>query len=230
MEKIKNKLSCFTMGERALWCVSVLFTVLSFCLFDRENYMTLCASIIGVTSLIFNAKGNYIGQILMIAFSIFYGVISFRCAYYGEMLTYLGMTLPMALFSLISWHKNPYKGNKSEVEVNRIKGAEWILMFALTAAVTIIFYFLLEYLGTANIIPSTISVATSFGAVYLTFRRSPFYAIGYALNDIVLIILWILAAFNDIQYISVIICFIVFLVNDMYGFYSWNRMHKRQRA
>ena len=45
----------------------------------------------------------------MIVFSLLYGVVSFTFAYYGEMITYLGMTAPMALFALISWMRNPYK-------------------------------------------------------------------------------------------------------------------------
>lgn len=74
------------------------FIVGSFAVFDRENYLTLTASVIGATSLIFNAKGNPFGQVLMIVFSILYGIISYSCSYYGEMITYLGMTAPMALF------------------------------------------------------------------------------------------------------------------------------------
>lgn len=46
----------------------------SFCIFDWTNYMTLCASVIGVTSLIFYAKGNPFGQLLMVAFSLLCGV------------------------------------------------------------------------------------------------------------------------------------------------------------
>lgn len=204
--------------------------VASFFVFDRENFLTLSASLIGVTSLIFNAKGNPFGQFLVIIFSILYGVISFKCAYYGEMITYLGMTAPMAVFSLISWLKNPYNGNKSEVKVNRIKGKESVFMLLLTIIVTLMFYYILEAFHTANLIPSTISVATSFIAVYLTFRRSAFYAIGYAANDIVLIILWIMASFYDISYLSVTVCFIIFLANDIYGFISWSKMLKRQNS
>ena len=94
------------------------------------------------------------------------------------------MTMPMAVFALISWLKNPYNGNKAEVKVNRLKKNEPIFMWLITAAITIIFYFILKAFDTKNIIPSTISVTTSFLAVYLTFRRSPFYAIGYAANDV----------------------------------------------
>lgn len=95
MEERKPLFNYFTKGEISLWCISVTLIVVSFLLFDRENYLTLVASFIGVTSLIFNAKGNPFGQFLMVIFSILYGAISFAFAYYGEMITYLGMTAPM---------------------------------------------------------------------------------------------------------------------------------------
>ena len=167
----------FTKTEIALWSVSSAAIVVSFLLFDRGNYMTLAASIIGVTSLIFNAKGNPFGQLLMVIFSILYGIISFRFRYYGEMITYLGMTAPMAVFALVSWLRNPFNGNKAEVAVNRLHHREVWGMLILTAAVTALFYFILAYFHTANILPSTLSVTTSFIAVYLTFRRSPYFAL-----------------------------------------------------
>ena len=218
----------FTKGEVALWGASVTLILAAFLIFDRVNYMTLAASLIGVTSLIFNAKGNPIGQGLMVVFSLLYGMISYRFAYYGEMATYLGMTGPMALFALVAWLRNPYKGNKAEVAVNRLRTGEWVAALALTVVVTVAFYFILDYFGTANMLPSTLSVTTSFIAVYLTFRRSPYFALAYAANDLVLIVLWILAAMEDVSYLSVMICFVLFLVNDVYGYISWRKMEQRQ--
>jgi len=113
-----------------------------------------------------------------------------------------------------------FKGNKAEVAVNRLHRREVCTMLILTAGVTALFYFILAYFHTANILPSTLSVTTSFIAVYLTFRRSPYFALAYAANDVVLILLWTLAAMENIAYISVMICFVVFLVNDLYGFVS----------
>ncbi len=227
---MKKFLNYFTKTEKILWCSSVLLIVISFLIFDRENYLTLFASMVGVTSLIFCAKGNPIGQVLMVIFSIVYGIISYSFAYYGEMITYLGMSGPMALFALIAWLKNPYKGKKSQVKVNKISKNETTFMLILSVLVTILFYFILKNFGTANLIPSTISITTSFIAVYLTFRRSPYFAFVYAINDLVLIVLWTLATLTDINYMSVLICFIVFFINDIYGFISWLRMEKNQKS
>ena len=178
--------------------------------------------------MIFNAKGNPIGQFLTIIFSILYGIISYGFSYYGEMITYLGMSMPMAIFAFISWLKNPYNNDKTEVKVNKLSKKEIVFMFVLTAFVTIVFYYILKHFNTANLIPSTFSVTTSFLAVYLTFRRSTYCALAYAMNDLVLIVLWVLASIKEISYLSVVICFAVFFVNDMYGFINWKRIEKKQ--
>lgn len=221
-------LNYFSRGEKLLWCGSTVLILAAFFVFDRVNYLNLAASLVGVTSLIFAAKANPVGQALMIIFSLLYGIISFGFSYYGEMITYLGMTMPMSVFSLVSWLKNPFNGKRSEVRVNRIHRKEVLMMCVLAAVVTAGFYFILKAFGTANLRLSTLSVTTSFVAVYLTFRRSPFYAAGYAANDVVLIILWILAARENSGYISVAVCFGAFLVNDLYGLISWKKIEKRQ--
>lgn len=225
---MRKFLKYFTKFEIGLWSISVSLIVITFFIFRQTDYLTLSACLIGATFLIFNAKGNPIGQFLTIIFSLLYGIISYRFSYYGEMITYVGMSMPMAFIALISWLKNPYNNNKSQVKVNRLKRNEIIFMILLTGIVTVIFYFILKHFNTANLIPSTISVTTSFLAVYLTFRRSPYFALAYAMNDLVLIVLWVLASMTEITYISVVICFIVFFVNDMYGFISWKKMERNQ--
>jgi nicotinamide mononucleotide transporter PnuC len=224
MHKIKTY---FSKNDIALWSTSIIFIITSFCLFDNENYLTLSASVIGVTSLIFNAKGNPFGQFLIIIFSILYGIISYSYQYYGELITYVCLTGPSAIISLISWLKN-LNGDKLEVKVNELKYKEYVFLFFLSIVVSFAFYFILKALNTTNLLLSTFSIFTSFIASYLTFRRSRFYALGYIANDIVLIVLWILASVSSKEYISVVICFVFFLINDLYGFINWTKLYKEQ--
>ncbi|MBP3378678.1 MAG: nicotinamide mononucleotide transporter [Clostridia bacterium] len=224
--KINNPIRHLTKFEWGLWLSSVAVVLISFIL-SPEDYITLIASLIGVTALIFTAKGFVIGQILIVIFAVFYGVVSFWQRYYGEVITYLGMTAPIAILSVISWIKNPYKGTR-EVKVNRMNGRQVTVMLLFTVAVTLVFYFILDLLGNANLLVSTLSVTTSFLASYMTFMRSPYYAIGYAANDVVLIALWVAATLRDISCLPMVMCFVVFLINDLYGFISWRRMEKRQ--
>lgn len=227
--KLKNPFKDLTRFEFLLWITSVVIVTASFLLSPAQDYLTLIASLIGVTALIFVAKGYVIGQVLTVVFAVFYGIISFYFQYYGEVITYLGMTSPIAVLSTISWIRHPYKKTKV-VEVSRMTFPQIALMLVLTAVVTLIFYFILKALNTANLFFSTVSVATSFLASYLTFMRSHYYGIGYGANDIVLIILWIMASIKDIAYLPMVVCFVMFLVNDLYGFINWRKIkHKQQK-
>ena len=229
-EKLRSLWQYFTRHERILFIGSLLLVTVSFLIFDRTEYLRLCASLIGATALILCAKGHPIGQIFMIVFCILYVIISYYFSYYGEMLTYLCMSLPMTVFSLIAWLRNPSAAGHSEVKVNRIRGREYLFLAFLAIAATFAIYFLLAYFNTANLAVSTVSVTTSFVAAYLTMRRSPFYALAYSLNDIVLIVLWILACTEDISYLSVVVCFVAFIANDLYGFFHWLSMQRAQEG
>lgn len=223
-----KKTSYFTKFEKGLWLVSVTAIVGSYLLFQAGDVLTLVASLIGATFLILNAKGNVWGQVLTVVFSLLYGVISYSTAYYGEMITYLGMTAPIAVASVVSWARNPAQEGEREVKVNRLPHWEYLLLVALSLAVTCVFYFILKACHTQVLWLSTLSVFTSFLASYLTMRRSPLFAVGYAANDMVLIALWLIAARQDRQYSAVVICFAVFLINDLYGYWNWIRLKKKQ--
>ncbi len=228
--KFKNPFRDLTRFELILWLSSLALIIISFVFTEDKSYLTLTASLIGATALIFLAKGYVLGQVLVLIFALFYGIISFRFRYYGELITYVGMSAPIALFSIFSWCKNPFE-KKREVRVREnLNRRQIILLLILTAAVTVAFYFILSALNNKNIVFSTISVATSFIAASLSFLRSPYYALGYSLNDIVLVVLWLLASIENTAYLPMIICFLVFLVNDIYGFISWRRMQRRQRG
>lgn len=225
---MQNPWKELSVKEWWLWSISMLIVTVSNLVGGSFDVLTLAATWVGITSLIFAAKGNVWAQFLMVAFSILYGIISFRFRYWGEMITYLGMTLPMAVWSAVTWLRNPSAGSKSEVAIRKPEKKHFLFLLVLSIVVTGAFYFILRWLETPNIVFSTLSVTTSFLAASLTMLRSSYYALGYAANDLVLIVLWGLAAAKDPVYIPVIINFMIFFMNDMYGFISWKKRERTQ--
>jgi nicotinamide mononucleotide transporter PnuC len=225
---LRNPFKTLNRTEWLLWLLSITVIFNSFLLSGSFYLLTLIASMVGVTALIFVAKGDVWGQLLTVLFSLLYAVISLHFRYYGEMITYLGMTAPIAAMSVITWLRNPF-ADTDEVKVHELNKLQRFWLMALTIIVTIIFYFILKAFDTANLFISTVSIATSFSASYLMLFRSPNYALAYAANDIVLIILWVMAAMNDLSYLPMIACFAMFFVNDIYGFINWIRIKNRQQ-
>jgi len=225
---LNNPIKTLSKKEWILWIGSLIIVLISNVVTDDFNMLTLVAALIGVTSLIFAAKGNVWAQILMIVFSILYGIISFRFRYWGEMITYLGMTMPMSVWSTITWLKNPSKENGNEVEIQKLEKKHIVGLVVCGVLVTVFFYWILDMLNTPNIVFSTISIITSFIATSLTMLRSSYYAVGYAANDVVLIVLWVLASLENPVYIPVVVNFSIFLFNDLYGFVSWKKRELKQ--
>ena len=228
MNNIKNPFADLTLFERGLWGISVAVIVLSAAIMGGADLFSVTASLIGVTALIFVAKGDVTGQILTVIFSILYAIVSFEQRYYGEMITYLFMSAPSAIFSVISWLRHPFATDHAEVKMERIGKKDLVLLPVLCVLVTAAFYWILRWMGNAQLGVSTFSIATSFLASYLLFRRSPFYALAYVGNDVVLILLWTVAAFHDPTALSMIACFVMFLCNDLYGFFNWIRLRRAQ--
>ena len=219
---MSNPIKSLTKKEWILWMGSLAIVILSNLLSTDIDVLTLVSACVGITSLIFAAKGNVWAQILMVIFSILYGLISWQFRYWGEMITYIGMTMPMAVWSTITWIKNPSESGQ-EVAIQKLTRKHVEGIAAAGVLVTAVFYMILKALDTPNILFSTISITTSFLAASLTMLRSSYYALGYASNDIILIIMWVLASIESPAYIPVVVNFIIFFFNDMYGFVSWKR-------
>ena len=227
MSLLYNPFAKLSKFEWILYFSSLIIVSGGFLLTSSCDYLTLTASLIGVTALILVSKGDSWGQILTAVFAVIYAVISWGFRYYGEMITYVGMSAPIAVLAVIEWVRHPYQ-HTTEVEVSAITPKKAVKLGILTIIVTFVFYFILGVFGTNNLLISTFSVATSFSASYLMLCRSPYYALAYAANDIVLIVLWVLASIESPDYIPMVLCFTMFFLNDTYGFINWKRMRRRQ--
>ena len=141
---MSNPITCLTKREWGVWIGALLVIAVSNIFSANFNVLTLIASCVGVSSLIIAAKGNVWSQILMILFSILYGIISWQFHYWGEMMTYLGMTMPMAIWSTITWIRNPSESGK-EVEIQQLTKKHIFLLVTSATVITILFFKILVF-------------------------------------------------------------------------------------
>lgn len=226
---MQNPFSTLTKKEWILWMVSLAVTVGSNFFTPQWSIVTTVSTAVGVTSLIFVAKGDPLGQALGVVFSILYAVTSLQYHYYGEAITYLFMSGPISAASFVAWLKHPFRKGENEVRIHHLSVRQrvWLVISALL--VTAVLGWLLWLFETPNLPVSILSITTSYVACYLLLFRSPYYAVVYGLNDVVLIALWILASIEDLSYLPMILCFLMFLLNDIYGFLSWRSREKKQK-
>ena len=211
----------------------ILLTVAPICILTvgiifKSDVLTIIASIIGVFCALFLAKGLVAGQFIGIVLVVFYSIVSFNNGFYGEMIIYIALMLPMYIWSIVEWakHKNQ---NTQSVEINHIKPKEWLVVAIVAVAVFIGLYFLLKLLNTNELFVSTLSVVDNIFAIYLLARRSKYGFLSYIVNDIILIVLWGLPVINgNLLLLPMLLNPIINLVNDSYGIINWTKLQKMQ--
>ena len=224
---IKKVFKDWTIFEICLLTISPIIVLISGILFYSDA-ITIVTSIVGIICALFLAKGLVIGQFFGIAIVVLYSIVCYNNRFYGEMIIYIVIMLPMYIWGIVEWIK--HKNNKTQsVEVNSIKAKEWIVVSVCAVIIFVGFYFVLKALNTSELVISTLSVVDNIFAVYLLARRSKYGFVSYIINDLILIVLWgIPVVSGNLLVLAMLINPIVNLVNDSYGVVNWTRMQNKQ--
>lgn len=169
MKKIFKNWSKF---EIILLISSIVLIVFSE-IISKSEILTVCTSISGILCALLMAKGKVLSQVVGLVEIVLYTILSYKNEYYGEVIIYITVQLPLYIMGIISWIKN--KNEETEtVNKNEIHKIEWILLFFVNIVVFVALYYILKYFNTKQLIVSTISMITSLSATYLLARRSKY--------------------------------------------------------
>lgn len=217
----------WTRFEKILLIASVLLISLVGIIFKADLLTTIC-SIVGVITALLLAKGKNLGQIFGLLIVALYSIVSFKNGFYGEVIIYLCIMLPMYIIGIVSWIRHQNKDTDT-VEVNKIEIKEWIIVLIASIICFIGIYFLLKAFNTKELFISSISVIDSLFAIYLGVRRSKYSFHFYVFNDLILILLWGIPVISgEIILIPMVFNPIINLINDIYGIHNWKKLEMVQ--
>jgi len=224
--KILGKWNLF---EILLLVIGLGGIVACFFISTEKSYLSLFASVVGVVSVVFTAKKLQFAPVISIGYNILYAVVAFTQKFYGEVIVYLCVLLPLSILTLIGWLRSRANADAT-IEPRKIGKKETIILAALLAPISVGMYFLLLVLDTPNILVSTISFVTAFYAAYLLFRKNAFYAVIYTINSIFVIILWTITTIEQgIQFLPMVVNFVLFCILDVYAIFNWFRQSKNRK-
>ena len=225
MKKLKTS---WTKFEQILLIGSII--IVSFIgIIYKSDLLTISCSIVGIITALLLVKGKNLGQIFGVLITILYSIVSFKNKFYGEVIIYIGLMLPMYIAGIVSWMRHQNKFTNS-VEINKISNKEWTIILIVTIIIFIAVYFLLKVFNTKELLVSTFSVIASIFAIYLQTRRSRFSFYFYVINDLILIILWGIPVISgNFLLIPMVFNPIINLINDSYGIINWKKIEKVQK-
>lgn len=219
MKKIFKDWSLF---EISFLFISIIIIAVSGVIFKAE-LISVAMSVLAVTVAILQAKGKVLSQYIGLLVAVLYSIISFKNKYYGEVIIYITLMIPLYILSVISWIQNK---NKETQTVNKgyVPKKEWIVLIFVNIVLFIILYQILKALNTSQLLISSLSMITSVMATYLISKRSKYSFLFYLLNDIILILLWGIPVIQgNFSLIPVLLDPLILFINDIYGFKNWSK-------
>ena len=219
---MKKYLKSWNKFEITLLVLSVIL-ILGLGIYLKCGFLTTIVPFIGFFSALNQAKGHVVGQIVGVLLAILYSIMSYNNKYYGEVIIYLIVILPLYLSGIYTWLKN--KDKKSEkVKQNTLSQKEWYSLLGINIVLFIGLYFLLKFFNTNNLLVSTISMNINLTATYLLVRRSRYSFLFYLINAFILLILWGLPVLNgNILLLPMVFDALLLLINNIYGLHSWSK-------
>lgn len=228
MRKLKEYFSDWTKFELGFLIVGLTISTLSSIIFNGDLVDTLYTSSYLITALLM-AKGKVECYIIGFVSVFFYGIVSYRQGYYGELLITTLLTFPIMIIGIRDWLKHQDK-ESDVVLINSLSKKEVAISFMSQIPLYWFYYFILKIFNTDLLVISSLSVVTSVLASYFEARRSELSLFCYIANDFVIITLWLIPILGgNTELIPVLVGPFLLLVNDIYGSYNWSKMKKRQK-
>ncbi len=234
MRKFTNSLIAFFKSFNlfeTLFLTFSLITVITVSIVFKSDWLSIVYSLSAIFAMFCLSKSVYLYPIYQIISDGIYVVQSYFNGLYGESILNLFILIPIQIVTAISWFRN--KRENSEIQVNKLAWQEWICIFATASALIAPVYFMLKALNTNYLIISVATFIIPIVSYYLTLRRSVFQFAAYIIQNLVIIVLWLMpiieGGVGDIGLLPMALTFAIFGINNVYGFVNWTRKYKRQK-
>lgn len=230
---MKNLLKDWTLFEK-IWLA--LFTVITIGLsiYFEDTMVAAVASLTGMISVVLVAKGkisNYYFGIINIAL---YSWISYQHEVFGELMLNLAFFLPMNIIGLVLWTK---RNKKKQVEETKegfdvqvaVLTKKTKVIWAALAVVTIIpyAYLLQEIGGRIPLLDSITTVLQVIAMVWMVQRFKEQWSLWIVVN-VLNIILWVYAFATSGDDVAILVMWVAYLFNSVYGYWKWNKAQKQE--
>lgn len=225
---MKSFLHEWTTFEKSWLIISTLALIIASIMWKSPWY-GFVASISGMICVVLAAKGKISTYYFGIVNCIFYAYVAYGWQLYGEVMLNALYFLPMQFVGMYFWSRKDNKISDS-IAVKFLSNKNRFAGILITIGCVIIYkIFLSSIKGNIPWIDST-STILSIIAMILMAKLYMEQWVLWIIVDVVSIIMWIIVVFkqgsNDI---GVLIMWTAFLVNAIYGFINWIKIHNEQK-
>ncbi len=225
MNTIKNYFSDWDLYEK-VWLFLFTIIIIALSVYWKDSPVGIIASLTGIWNVVLVAKGKIANYYFGVITVTTYAFVAFTQKYYGEVMLNMIYFFPMQFIGFYLWRKRKLSKTSDDVKVIYMTNKQRILWAAITIIATISYGFILKKLGgNLPFLDSSSTVMSVIAMVLMVFAFVEQWIL-WIFVDIVSIILWLVVMLNGGNDVAVLLMWIAFLVNAIYGFYNWIRLAK----
>lgn len=228
---MKNLLKEWTLFEK-VWLVAFTAIILSLSIVWGESPIAAICSLTGMLSVVLVAKGkisNYYFGIVNVAL---YAWLSFEQGFYGDSALYAVYFAPMQFIGWYMWKKSnsTVKGEQFGVKVAVMTAKMKIFWASVTiVGIAVLAVILTALNGTLAIVDSSTTVLQIVAMILMVKRFKEQWSIWILVNTLS-IAMWVYAAINGTADFTLIVMWVAYLVNSIYGYVMWNKAEKKEKG
>ncbi len=227
MNSIKKYFGDWTLWEK-LWLAISTILIIGLSIYWQDTVMGIICSLTGIWCVILVAKGRISNYWVGIVNVILYAIISYGYKYYGEVMLNAFYFLPMQFIGAWIWIKNKNKTKKDTVKTTMLSNKNRILWGVISIVGSVGYGIVLKLLGGGLPFIDSMSTVLSIIAMILMAWRYMEQWVLWIIVDIVTIILWFVVLVNGGNDVSILLMWIAYLINAIYGLVNWYKMYKIQ--
>jgi len=194
-----------------------------------QTALSVVTMLTGLWCVILVAKGRIFNYYVGIVNILGYGYISYTYQLYGETMLNILYYLPMSFVGLYIWSKHKNTAVKDSVKVKCLTLQQREAYGALTVIAFLVYGIILRKMGDPYPFIDSCSTVLSIVAMWAMAWRYWEQWILWIIVDVVSVYMWycvmVDSGTNDI---ALLVMWIAFLINAVYGYISWYRMVRNQ--
>ena len=165
---LKSELSGWKKSE-VIWLAAACLIIAGLSIYWHDTPMGIISSVSGVACVVCTGKGKLSAYAFGLVNSILYAIISYQASLYGETMLNALYYVPMQFVGFYVWrrHMNQETG---EVQKKRMKPLWFAVMCTAIAGGTVLYGFLLKYLGDAMPFVDAFTTVCSVAAMIISVR------------------------------------------------------------
>jgi len=221
MNELKRIIASIKPHEAVVYLIGYAAVIVSIFIANGA-YIESAASLFFLTGTILNAKRSRAWFAFSSIGMILYSYVAFHNRFYSELIINAFYMVPMQIYGFINWGKS--KEKRLIIEVETLPAKKFILYLLCGAAVTLIYGWLLTFIGNSSPYIGAASTVCSALAVMFAARRIMHQFLFWIANNLCIIAMWILSS-TSFSGLPIIVVNAVFVVMNAMAFATWRRLY-----